>query len=228
MLDGVVRETLRLYPPWGEGVVRELGEPLTLASASSTHRATGSKKPGQGLRLPAGTRVWVHTYAMQRRSAVWERGKEFLPERWWAPRRRPFTAAASGGKGAAAAGQPAAVAPFDGMASCPDVCDAAPLLSPPAPAEEEARAAGGGEEAEAGPRLCAPEGFLPFGAGPRGCLGQAFAQVRRLRVDERLPCGWRTPFVCADQIVAAGVLCPSLRAGARQGVRGAAGVLLQV
>jgi hypothetical protein len=38
-----------------------------------------------GVPLPAGTLVWVHTFAMHRQSALWRHATSFRPERWLQP-----------------------------------------------------------------------------------------------------------------------------------------------
>ncbi|KAG9457095.1 hypothetical protein H6P81_001603 [Aristolochia fimbriata] len=65
-LQAVVKETLRLYPPG----------PLTMP-----HEATEDYNIG-GFRVPAGTRLSVNIWKLQRDPSVWEEPTEFRPERF--------------------------------------------------------------------------------------------------------------------------------------------------
>ncbi len=174
-LDCVIRESLRLYPPSGEALYRRTTARVPLANGR--------------YKLPRGTHVWVHTYAMQRSIHNWTNGADFDPTRWTDKdtnsnsKKSEKTAASKAGKGKTAAGAGKAsddagggsqgTKGYDGMASSEDVCAAAGYLS----GDVEAA---GGPDAGPGPQRCNKRAFMPFGAGERGCLGQAFAQVRGL------------------------------------------------
>lgn len=81
VLDQVVKETLRLYPPIHVGN-RFTARDVTLA----------------GYRVPAGSRVMVSYYLVQRHPAYWDAPTEFRPERWRSDfRPAPFTYLPFGG-----------------------------------------------------------------------------------------------------------------------------------
>lgn len=65
-LQAVVKETLRLYPGAQLSVPRESIEDCIVA----------------GYHIPAGTRLWVNLYKLQRDPHVWESPREFNPERF--------------------------------------------------------------------------------------------------------------------------------------------------
>lgn len=67
--SGVIKETLRLYPPAATARVGEPGEFLT-------HPATGKVYPTEGFML------WSTHFAAHRMAEYWTRPDEFLPERW--------------------------------------------------------------------------------------------------------------------------------------------------
>ena len=103
VLDQVVKESLRLYPPIHVGN-RFAAQDVELA----------------GYHIPAGTRVMVSYYLVQRHPDFWEAPAEFRPERW------------------------------------------------------------------AGGFRPAPFSYLPFGGGPRNCIGGAFAQLEARLVLARI------------------------------------------
>jgi cytochrome P450 len=68
-LNAVIKESLRLMPIIGLGVLREAPEGANLC----------------GYSIPAKTPVLVPIWAMQRDESLWQRAKEFWPERWLLP-----------------------------------------------------------------------------------------------------------------------------------------------
>jgi cytochrome P450 len=103
VLDQIVKESLRLYPPIHVGN-RFAAQDVELA----------------GYHIPAGTRVMVSYYLVQRHPDFWDAPDEFRPERW------------------------------------------------------------------AGGFRPAPFSYLPFGGGPRNCIGGAFAQLEARLVLARI------------------------------------------
>ncbi|MCS7220033.1 MAG: cytochrome P450 [Anaerolineae bacterium] len=103
VLDQVIKESLRLYPPIHVG-----------------NRFTAREVELSGYRVPAGTRIMVSYYLVQRHAAYWEEAAAFRPERWQGEfRPAPFT-------------------------------------------------------------------YVPFGGGPRNCIGSAFAQLETRLVLARI------------------------------------------
>lgn len=72
LLDAVIKEALRLYPPIHIGN-RRLAEPLQI----------------EGVTVPAGERLMLSSYLTHRDPAHWEHPDEFLPERFAHGRRQP-------------------------------------------------------------------------------------------------------------------------------------------
>jgi cytochrome P450 len=73
LLDQVIKETLRLYPPIHIGN-RMVAEDVTF---------------GEGETIPAGSRMFYSIYLTQRDSAIWENPDQFQPERFAQGRKTP-------------------------------------------------------------------------------------------------------------------------------------------
>jgi len=73
LLDQVIKETLRLYPPIHIGN-RIVAEEMTF---------------GDGNKIPAGERMFYSIYLTQRDPAIWEHADEFRPERFARGRKTP-------------------------------------------------------------------------------------------------------------------------------------------
>nr|KAJ3415654.1 hypothetical protein HK105_001452 [Polyrhizophydium stewartii] len=67
-LDGVVKETQRLYP-----------------IVSALTRQVTAPVEALGYRIPAGSRMTVHIRSLHRNPAYWDRPDDFIPERWEKP-----------------------------------------------------------------------------------------------------------------------------------------------
>jgi cytochrome P450 len=72
LLDQVLKETLRLYPPIHIG-----------------NRIVAEEMDFGGNKIPAGERMFYSIYLTQRDPAVWERADEFRPERFAHGRKTP-------------------------------------------------------------------------------------------------------------------------------------------
>eukprot|EP00884_Botryococcus_braunii_P001267 jgi/Botrbrau1/11140/Bobra.331_1s0009.2 len=65
--DAVIKETLRMYPPVGQGTSREALKDVVL---------------GGKYKIPKGTRVWLPIIPVQMSEALWENPTAFKPERF--------------------------------------------------------------------------------------------------------------------------------------------------
>jgi len=124
LLDQVIKETLRLYPPIHIGN-RMVAEDVTF---------------GEGETIPAGSRMFYSIYLTQRDPAIWENPDQFQPERF--------------ARGRTPLGSTGQATP--------------PTLAPPATVRAASTPVRDGR---------AGVSYIPFGGGPRACIGAAFGQA---------------------------------------------------